>query len=168
MVAVAYPTTWTFPADAVTTRMALKDAGRFQDLIFTTPDTVDTLVAEFPRTQATPPDVASLLALAHKLLRTSIVHYEFAALAAEKSLQALERAVRIKLNAKKKSTFEHLINQLGADGIITEEQVDLLHGGRQLRNFFAHPATAPAFPVVMVTGILVTSYRIIASLFPDE
>src|SRR3546814_8631352 len=57
---------------------------------------LDEVISGFARTAATPPDVASLLSLAHKLLRTSVIHYEFAALAAEKSLQALERAVRLR------------------------------------------------------------------------
>ena len=74
-----------------------------------TPETIDEVVASFARTGATPPDVVALLDLAHKLLRTSVVHYEFAALAVEKSLQALERALRLRLDASDRVRFKDLV-----------------------------------------------------------
>src|SRR5689334_11579912 len=95
---MSYPTSWTFELDQRSTHMSLVSAEDLADLIFATPETVDQVVATFPRTEATPADVAGLLDLAHKLLRTSVVHYELAPVAVEKSLQALERAARIRLD----------------------------------------------------------------------
>lgn len=77
--------------------MSLVPAESPGDVVFATPDAVDEIVATFPAADTMPADVAALLDLAHKLLRTSVVHYEFAALAVEKSLQAVERAVRARL-----------------------------------------------------------------------
>ena len=125
-------------------------------------------VGSFPRTGATPADVVALLGLAHKLLRTSVVHYEFAALAVEKSLQALERALRLRLDVSDRVRFKDLIDRAAKEGFVTGEDLDLMDTGRQLRNFFAHPATSAALPLVTVTGMVKNSYRLIAVLFPDD
>ncbi len=164
---VPYPTSWTFELDERTTHMSLVSAEDFAGLVFATPASVDEVISGCARTAATPPDVASLLSLAHKLLRTSVVHYEFAALAAEKSLQALERAVRLRLGVGGRPPFKRLVEILGEQVALSDEDKELLDAGRQLRNFFAHPATAPALPLVMVIGVLATSYRLVAVLFPD-
>lgn len=163
-----YPTTWTFELDQRSTHMSLVSAEDFTGLIFATPETVDEIVATFDRTETTPEDVAGLLDLAHKLLRTSVVHYEFAALAVEKSLQALERAARIRLDIAERVPFKQLIDRLATEAGLSDEDKDLLDTGRQIRNFFAHPRTAPAFPLVMVTSMLRTSFQMIATLFPDQ
>jgi hypothetical protein len=147
--------------------MSLVWADDFADLIFATPETVDQVLAAFARTEGMPEDVASLLDLAHKLLRTSVVHYEFAALAAEKSLQALERAVRMRLGVDDRAPFKQLIDRLAKEVELSDEDRDMLDTGREIRNFFAHPSTAPAFPLVVATGMLRTSHRLIATLFPD-
>lgn len=164
---MSYPTSWTFDLDARTTHMSLVPAEESAGLVFATPDGVDEVLVGFARTAATPPDVASLLNLAHKLLRTSVIHYEFAALAAEKSLQALERAVRLRLGVEGRPNFKRLVEILGERMALSDEDKELLEAGRQLRNFFAHPETAPALPLVAVVGMLATSYRLVAVLFPD-
>jgi hypothetical protein len=164
---VPYPTSWTFELDQRATHMSLISADDFADLVFATPDSVDEVVSTIVRTRATPADVADILSLAHKLLRTSVVHYEFAALAVEKSLQALERALRLRLGIDRGLTFEKLIDRAADQGLLSGEDEELMDAGRQLRNVFAHPATAPALPLVMVTSMLQTSYRLIGVLFPD-
>lgn len=162
-----YPTTWNFELDDRATHMSLIAAVEPSELMFATPDRVDQVVASFDRTMATPTDVVALLDLAHKLLRTCVVHYEFAALAVEKSLQALELAIRIRLGADRKRSFGKLIDTLQKSGVVSAGDAELLHAGRQLRNSFAHPMTAAALPLVMTTDLLRTSHRLIASLFPD-
>lgn len=164
---MCYPNSWMFELDKRATHMSLVPSDSLTGPIFATPDTVDAVVATFPRTRATPSDVASLLDLAHKLLRTSVIHYEFAAVAVEKSLQALERAARIRLGVDGRVRFKQLIDRLAVEVALSEEGQDLLDAGRQIRNLFAHPVTAPALPLVTVTGMLQTSYRLIAALFPD-
>lgn len=163
-----YPTSWTFELDQRSTHMSLVSADDFAGLVFATPDTVDEVVATFLRSEATPEDVAGLLDVAHNLLRTSLVHYEFAALAVEKSLQALERAARLRLRIDDRVPFKQLVDRLEKEVALSAEDQDLLDTGRQLRNFFAHPATAPAMPLAVVTGMLQTSFRLIAALFPDS
>lgn len=163
-----YPTSWTFDLDERTTHMSLVAAEDFAGLVFATPASVDEVVSGFARTAATPPEVTSLLSLAHKLLRTSVIHYEFAALAAANSLQALERAVRLRLGVEGRPPFRQLVEILGEQVALSDEDTEVLDAGRQLRNFFAHPATAPALPLVVVVGMLATSYRLVAVLFPDD
>jgi hypothetical protein len=165
---VTYPTFWTFELDERTTHMSLVSTSESSGPIFATPDTVDEVIACLVRTRATPADVAGLLDLAHKLMRTSVVHYEFAGLAAEKSLQALERALRLRLSAGDKPTFKKLIDLAVAQSLLSRGDAELMNDGRGLRNFLAHPSTAPALPLVTATGILRTSFRLIGSLFPDE
>jgi hypothetical protein len=165
---VRYPTFWTFELDERTTHMSLVSTSESSGPIFATPDTVDEVMASFGRTSATPADVAGMLDLAHNLLRTSVVHYEFAALAVEKSFQALERSLRLRLGADDRPTFAKLIG-LGIErGLLSSDEAELLDVGRRLRNFFAHPSTAPALPLVTATGLLRTSFRLIGSLFPGE
>jgi hypothetical protein len=148
--------------------MSLTSTGDGAGPTLATPETVDQTVASFPRTQATPPDVVALLDLAHKLLRTSVVHYEFAAVAVEKSLQALERALRLRLDVSDRVRFKDLIDRAAKGGFTSSEDLDLMDAGRELRNFFAHPATSAALPMVMVTGMVKNSHRLIAVLFPDD
>jgi hypothetical protein len=109
-----------------------------------------------------------LLDLAHKLLRTSVVHYEFAALAVEKSLQAMERALRLRLDASDRVRFKDLVDRAAKEGFVSSEDLDLMDTGRELRNFFAHLATSAALPLVTVTGMVKNSHRLIAVLFPDD
>ncbi len=163
-----YPTKWTFVLDERTTHMSLTSTADDAGPTLATPDTVDQAVASFARSAATPPDVVALLDLAHKLLRTSVVHYEFAALAVEKSLQALERALRLRLAASDRVRFKDLVDRAAKEGLVSSEDLDLFDTGRRLRNFFAHPATSAALPLVTATGMVKNSHRLVAALFPDE
>jgi hypothetical protein len=165
---VHYPTNWIFALDERATHMSLISTADDASPTFATPKTVDQVVASFLCTRATPPDVVALLDLAHKLLRTSVVHYEFAALAAEKSLQALERALRLRLDASGRVRFKKLIDRAAKEGLVSGEDLDLMDTGRELRNFLAHPATSAAIPLILVTGMVKNSHRLIAVLFPDD
>lgn len=161
-----FPETWTFELDRRATHMSLRPHDAPSGVVFATPVTIDEVVSTFSSSAATPAEVVELLELAAKLFRTSVVHYEFAALAVEKSLQALERAIRIRLGVNDRATLKQLIEQLQSEMELDHEVKDLLHTGRQIRNSFAHPARAPALPLVLVTKMLDTSYRLIADLFP--
>jgi len=148
--------------------MSLVQSATPDDILLATPDTVDQVVASFDHSQATPEEVTALLDVSHKLLRTSVVHYEFAAIGVEKAIQALELAVRTRLGAGDKETFADLIKRLPTQTALTEEDVELIDTGRKLRNnLFAHPKTAVAFPLVMAVGLMRTSHHLIARLFPE-
>lgn len=157
-----------FALDARTTHMSLTPTAPGSGPTLATPETVDDTVATFARAETAPTDVVALLELSHKLLRTSVVHYEFAALAVEKSLQALERALRLRLDTDDRVGFKVLIDRAAKAGVISVEQRDLVDTGRQLRNMFAHPTTSPALPLVTVVGMLKNSHLLIAGLFPDD
>ena len=162
------PTTWIFALDDRSTAMSLVETSSTTGPLFATPDSVDEVVATFPRSAGIPEDVAALLDMSRKLLRTSVIHYEFAAIGVEKSLQALELAVRIHLAAGRNVVFVKLIERLKAEGALPLEDVDLIDTARQLRNdLFAHPKTVMAFPLVMATNLIRTSHRLSTALFPS-
>lgn len=168
MYGATYPETWTFALDQRSTHMSLTTTTETEGPVLATPDAVDAVVARFAHTEATPPEVRSLLDVSCMLLRMCVVHYEFAAIAVEKSLQALERALRIHLAAGDKIPFAALVKRLPARGEISEADVDLIDAGRELRNrLFAHPAQAIVLPLVMATGLVASSHRLIGVLFPD-
>lgn len=163
-----YPMTWTFELDRRSTHMSLTPASETKGPLMATPDAADAVVAGFIHTAETPAEVRSLLDVSCKLLRTCVVHYEFAAIAVEKSLQALERALRIHLGVGDKIPFAALIKRLPAGSGISEADRQLIDTGRKLRNrLFAHPTQAVVMPLVMATGLVRTSHRLIALLFPD-
>lgn len=137
--------------------------------VFATPDAVNELIGTFFRTASIPDDVLELLDMSRKLLATSVIHYEFAAVGAEKSLQALELGVRRHLGVDTRPRFDTLIKKMAASGEFTAEQIDMFDSGRQVRNrVFAHPTGAVAFPLVMMTNIIRTSHVLVALLFSDD
>lgn len=162
------PTSWTFDLDPRAKHMAFVGPSEGQGPIFATPDTADEVVATFDRSKATPEEVAALLDVSQKLLRTSMVHYEFAAVAVEKSIQALELAVRRRLGADEKETFANLVKRLSSTTSLSARDIEQVDAGRKLRNsLFAHPENAVVFPIGMAVGLMQTSHRLIAVLFPD-
>jgi hypothetical protein len=155
--------------DERATRMSLTSTSRKFDPVFATPETVDLVVHTFDRTTHAPDEVNRLLDMSRKLLATCVIHYEFAAVAAEKSLQALELAVRLRLAAGPRPTFASLIARLKTESDLTDEVMDLIDTGRIIRNrVFAHPTDAVALPLVMMTDVIRSSHRLIARLFHRE
>lgn len=104
-----HPTAWTFELDRRSTHSSIVATGDESVPVFMTPETVSAHSQTFPRTTSTPADVAALLRLSVDLLEASVIHYEFAALAMEKSLQAVEAALRRRFAAGKNTTFSELI-----------------------------------------------------------
>ena len=162
------PTAWTFDLDERTTSMSLVSIVRNGGPIFATPDTVDELIASFEVSETTPEGVTALLDMSRKLLAASVIHHEFAAVAIEKSLQAVELAVRIRLYAGKNATFVQLINRVKVEAGFADDDVDALDTGRILRNrVFAHPTGVVAFPLVMCVDGIRTSHKLVGVLFPS-
>lgn len=162
------PTTWTFDLDERTTSMSLVSIERNHGPILGTPDTVGELIASFDVSEATPEGVVTLLDMSRKLLAASVIHYEFAAVGVEKSLQAVELAVRIRLDAGKNATFVQLINRVKVEAGFADDDVEALITGRILRNrVFAHPTGAVAFPLVMCVDGIRTSHKLVGVLFPS-
>lgn len=135
------------------------------DPIFATPDSIEEIVATFPLASETPQDVIDLLDLSRKLLRTCVIHYEFAAVATEKSLQALELAIRLYLKAGAGVTLENLIKELGTLGIFSTDELLLFNYGRKLRNEAAHPTSVTVYPLIMAVTFIRTNHLLISKLF---
>ena len=64
--------------------------------------------------------------------------------AATRSLQAVEAALRVRLEAESKISFAQLIDRAKKEGLIDDHVHDILHTGRILRNQQIH-ATMTAF-----------------------
>jgi hypothetical protein len=162
-----HPTTWTFALDGRSTRSSIIAADDHSPPIFMTPDAVSAHVKTFARTMSTPKDVAALLQLSVALLETSVIHYEFAALALEKSLQAIEAALRYRFAAGKNTTFSKLIRRFQRETDPEPEVVEMLTFARELRNMAAHPVTAPALPIVVTVSSIHRSHDLVAKIYPD-
>lgn len=162
-----HPTTWTFALDERSTHSSIIATSDQTPPIFMTPETVSAQAATFPRTESTPTDVAALLQLSVNLLETSVVHYEFAAIALEKSLQAVEAALRHRFTAGKNSTFSALIRRFERETHPEPEVVEMMTFARELRNMAAHPMAAQVFPVVVTVSSVRRSHDLVAEIFPQ-
>ncbi|MCT1479144.1 MULTISPECIES: hypothetical protein [unclassified Microbacterium] len=162
-----HPTTWTFALDARSTHSSIIAADENSSPIFMTPDAVSAHAGTFARTTSTPTDVAALLQLSVALLETSVVHYEFAALALEKCLQAIEAALRHRFSAGKNTTFSELIRRFQRETHPEPEMVEMLTFARELRNMAAHPTTAPALPIVVTVSSIHRSHDLVAEIYPE-
>ncbi|MET8142129.1 DUF4145 domain-containing protein [Sphaerisporangium sp. NPDC005288] len=102
-----------------------------------------------------PSAAASVMTTARELIRHSYFRYEFASVAVAVSIIALEAALTDRYGNKK---LVSLIDQAASDGLITEEQRDLLHTGRDIRNRFAHGKTThSALPPTTAVRMVQTS-----------
>jgi hypothetical protein len=151
-----HPTTWTFALDARSTHSSIIAADENSSPIFMTPDAVSAHAGTFARTTSTPTDVAALLQL-----------YEFAALALEKCLQAIEAALRHRFSAGKNTTFSELIRRFQRETHPEPEMVEMLTFARELRNMAAHPTTAPALPIVVTVSSIHRSHDLVAEIYPE-
>jgi len=155
---------WTYDLDPRTVRSSVIYTSELERPLYATPATLREVVASFPRPDAAPDGVAALLRVAGHLLTCSPVHYEFAAIAVEKSFQAVETALRHRLS--KKGSFKELIdlylNETGG-GTELKEQLRLI---RDLRNDAAHPQAPGAWPIITTINMLRVAHEIIASMFP--
>jgi hypothetical protein len=162
-----HPTAWTFELDRRSTHSSIVATGDESVPIFMTPETVSAHSQTFPRTTSTPADVAALLRLSVDLLEASVIHYEFAALAMEKSLQAVEAALRRRFAAGKNTTFSELIARFQRETDPGPDVVEMLTFARELRNMVAHPTTAPALPIVITVSSIRRSHDLVAEIFPE-
>lgn len=153
-----------FALDDRTRRQSIVATSEEQTPVFATPDSLEAAVAELPRTQRAPEGVASLLELSRRLLVMSTVEYEFAALGAEKALQAVETTLRHVLDADMKQPYSKLITRYLTTHPYGSLDAETLNVGRQLRNVAAHPKTAAAMPIVLMMRSVRTSHEIVVEL----
>lgn len=160
-----YPTTWTFDLDWRTTHMSVVSTGPRQPPIPATPDSLRSVLSGFSSSSAIPPDVAGMLAVCGYLMEASAVHYEFAAVAVEKALQALELMLRLKVDPSSRAGMAGLIKQLGQRTTLRPGLSDFLTDMVRLRNdWVGHPRNATAYPLVSAFGFLRHTYAAITEL----
>jgi hypothetical protein len=129
----------------------------------------DVLVARtkrWPVAAATPDGVSGLLRQSRQLYVYGLYNYENFADAAAKSMQAVEAALKLKLGAK--DSFFKLIEKAGAQGLLSDEERDHLHAGRQLRNRLVHVEAQPIWTPALAAEIVAASHEVIARLSPTD
>lgn len=135
------------------------------------PMTVEVLRArteQWPVSQRTPAGVAALLARSRQIFVDGYYTYENFIDAVTRSLQAVEAALRIRLDAGESVPFARLITQAGARGLVGDETQDVLNAGRQFRNSQIHATDLPALSPAMAAGMIGASHRLVAELFERD
>lgn len=118
-------------------------------------------------TQPTPEGVASLLTTARRTFALSLYHYELLVVASAWSLLAVEASLREFYGATEKVPFVRLIQSAQRDGLFSEDWVDRLQAGRQLRNSLMHERTNTTFTPAMAMGIIEASHQMVSVVYPD-
>jgi hypothetical protein len=85
--------------------------------------------------------------------------------AATRSLQAVEAALRVRLDAGTRPSFNALIKRARNEHLADEETYEVLDAGRYLRNSQIHATNLPAFPPVMAAQMIATSHKLVAEIF---
>jgi hypothetical protein len=146
----------------------LKFAGDVDELGRPLPMTVEVLQArteKWPLSPDTPEGVAALLARSRQMFIDGYYAYENFMDAATRSLQAVEAALRVRLDAGPKVSFDRLIKQARAQHLVDEGAGEVLDAGRYLRNSQIHATNLPAFPPVMAAQMIATSHKLVAEIF---
>jgi hypothetical protein len=148
----------------------LNFAGDVDDQGRPLPMTVEVLRArteKWPRSPHTPDGVAAQLSRARQMFIDGYYTYENFIDAATRSLQAVEAALRVRLEADSKTNFAQLIDQARKQGLIDEYTRDILDTGRILRNQQIHATTTAVYNPAIAAGIIGTSHKLVAELFED-
>lgn len=130
-------------------------AGQFADM--------HDLVRDLVIPSGLPQAAESVLTTARELIRMSYYRYEFMMIGAATSVIAIETALTDRYG---KGTLASHLGKARADGLLTEEQYDLLGScGRPIRNKYAHgDLTHAALTPPLAIGMVRTSITILADL----
>ena len=123
---------------------------------------------KWPLSPHTPDGVAAQLGRARQMFIDGYYTYENFIDAATRSLQAVEAALRVRLEAGSKISFAQLIDQAKEKGLIDDSGHDILDTGRILRNRQIHATTTAVFNPAIAAGIISTSHGLVAELFEDR
>lgn len=131
-------------------------AGRFEDM--------HDLVRDLVIPPGLPQPAESVLTTARELIRMSYYRYEFMMIGAATSIIAIEAALSDRYGSR--GTLADHLKKAHADGLITEEQYDLLDScGRPIRNEYAHgDLTHAVLTPPLAVGMVRTSITILAQL----
>jgi hypothetical protein len=148
----------------------LNFAGDVDEQGYPLPMTIQVLQArteKWPVSLQTPDGVATLLARSRQMFVDGYYTYENFMDAATRSLQAVEAALRVRLDAGNKASFDALIKRARKEHLLSEEACEVLDVGRYLRNKQIHATNLPAFPPVMAAQMIATSHKLVAEIFGE-
>ncbi|MEU6277740.1 hypothetical protein ABZ871_35885 [Streptomyces populi] len=130
-------------------------AGKFEDM--------HDLVRELVIPTGLPQAAESVLTTARELIRMSYYRYEFMMIGAATSIIAIETAL---FDRYGKGTLASHLKKAHADGLITDDQFDLLDSfGRPIRNKYAHgDLTHAVLTPPLAIGMVRTSITVLAQL----
>jgi len=134
------------------------------------PMTVEVLRArtdKWPRSPNTPANVAAHLARSRQMFVDGYYTYENFIDAATRSLQAVEAALRVRMDAGTKVSFAQLIDRAKSEGMVDDHAHDILHTGRRLRNSQIHATTSAVFNPAIAATVIATSHKLVAELFGE-
>lgn len=123
---------------------------------------------KWPRSPCTPEGVAMLLARSRQMFIDGYYTYDNFMDAVTRSLQAVEAALRVRLNAGSKVPFDKLIKQAKAQGLVNDYTQDILHAGRKFRNSQIHAITMPALTPAAAAGMIRASHMLVAEMFGEQ
>ena len=143
-------------------------AGDIDDRGQPLPMSVDALRARAEKwavSEHTPVDVARQLARSRQIFVDGYFTYENFIDAVVRSLQAVEAALRVRLNVGTSVGFAQLIDRAKALAVISEETREALHAGRAFRNSQIHATTMAMITPAIAAGMIAASHKLIADLF---
>ncbi len=153
-----------FPLDERTARQSVVVTSETQTPVLASPDALERFVSGMEVSTKTPDGIASLLTVSRRLLVMASVEYEFAVVAAEKALQAVEASVRHVVAVDGAPRYATLIRRYGHQYPDSPVDQEILDVGRKLRNLAAHPRHAGAMPIAVTAQSVRTSHEIVALL----
>ncbi|MDX3803117.1 hypothetical protein [Streptomyces sp. AK04-3B] len=132
-------------------------AGEFADM--------HDLVRDLVLPPGLPEAAERVLTTARELIRMSYYRYEFMMVGAATSIIAIEAALSDRYG---KGTLANHLKQALADGLLTQDQFDLLDScGRPIRNRYAHgDLTHAVLTPPLAVGMVRTSIAILGQLHP--
>ncbi len=123
---------------------------------------------KWPVSERTPADVAALLARSRQMFVDGYYTFENFMDAVTRSLQAVEAALRMRLDAGPRSTFDQLIDRAQREGLVGDDAREVLHLGRKFRNRQIHATSLPALNPTMAAGMIGASHKLVAELFRTQ
>lgn len=129
-------------------------------------DALRAAAAEWPATAGTPQPIADMLAVSRRLFEHSYFVYEFLVVGSVWSLMALEAALRHRFGESPRDGLAVLVRRAADAGVVDPDLATALDAGRQLRNRLVHARGQAVYTVGMASGIMLTSHRVVAALFP--
>ena len=118
-------------------------------------------------TPSTPEGPARLLKASADMFALGFYSYELVACSNSWSIFAVEAALKHRLGAAEKVPYAKLIEQASEKGLVPDHLAKILHNARDLRNGFVHEGIQPNWTFGMAAQVIGSSFKIVATLYPD-